>query len=97
MVLSGNDLNGTTLADLCSRHRSFLILGIEHDDGSYSSAPEPGTRLVAGDRVIIYGSDEEHSTLTVALSVLFHGITAGPAARWYGSMSQQMGECEENR
>ncbi len=63
MVLSGNDLNGTTLADLCSRHESFLVLGIEHDDGSYSSTPEPGTRLVAGDRVVIYGSDEEHSTL----------------------------------
>ncbi len=35
--------------------------------------------------------------VTVALSVLLHGMTAGPAARWYGSMSQQMGECEENR
>ncbi len=35
--------------------------------------------------------------ITVALSVALHGMTAGPAARWYGSMSQQMGECEENR
>ena len=35
--------------------------------------------------------------ITVALSVVLHGMTAGPAARWYGSMSQQMGECEENR
>ena len=35
--------------------------------------------------------------VTVALSVALHGITAGPAARWYGSMSQSMGECEENR
>ncbi len=35
--------------------------------------------------------------ITVTLSVVLHGITAGPAARWYGSMSQQMGECEENR
>jgi len=35
--------------------------------------------------------------VTVTLSVVLHGITAGPAARWYGSMSQQMGECEENR
>jgi NhaP-type Na+/H+ or K+/H+ antiporter len=35
--------------------------------------------------------------ITVVLSVALHGMTAGPAARWYGSMSQQMGECEENR
>lgn len=35
--------------------------------------------------------------ITVALSVVLHGMTAGPAARWYGSMSQHMGECEENK
>jgi len=35
--------------------------------------------------------------ITVALSVALHGMTAGPAARWYGLMSQRMGECEENR
>lgn len=35
--------------------------------------------------------------VTVAMSVVAHGITAGPAARWYGSKSQDMGECEENR
>ena len=35
--------------------------------------------------------------ITVALSVALHGMTAGPAARRYGSMSQQMGECAESR
>ena len=35
--------------------------------------------------------------VTVTLSVALHGMSAGPAARWYGSMSQRMGECEENR
>ncbi len=35
--------------------------------------------------------------VTVTLSVVLHGMSAGPAARWYGSMSQRMGECEENR
>ena len=35
--------------------------------------------------------------VTVALSVVLHGMTAGPAARWYGAMSGRMGECEENR
>jgi NhaP-type Na+/H+ or K+/H+ antiporter len=33
---------------------------------------------------------------TVALSVLLHGVTAGPAARRYGMLSQTMGPCEEN-
>ncbi len=33
---------------------------------------------------------------TVAVSVLLHGLTAGPAARRYGKLSQGMGECEEN-
>jgi NhaP-type Na+/H+ or K+/H+ antiporter len=36
-------------------------------------------------------------TVTVALSVVFHGISAAPAARRYGAMSQKMGECEENK
>ena len=35
--------------------------------------------------------------VTVSLSVVLHGMIAGPSARWYGSMSQRMGECEENR
>ena len=67
-VLSGNDVNGTMLSNLCARHRSFLILGVEHDDGSFASAPEPGTQLVAGDRVVIYGSDMEHSNLHAEIS-----------------------------
>ncbi|HUU71479.1 MAG TPA: sodium:proton antiporter [Burkholderiales bacterium] len=33
---------------------------------------------------------------TVAVSVVLHGVTAGPAARCYGRLSQNMGECEEN-
>ena len=35
--------------------------------------------------------------VTVALSIGLHGMTAGPASRWYGEMAQRMGECEENR
>ncbi len=35
--------------------------------------------------------------VTVALSIALHGMTAGPAARWYGSLSKRMGECEENK
>ena len=32
---------------------------------------------------------------TVLLSVLLHGITAAPAARWYGRAVQRMGDSEE--
>ncbi len=35
--------------------------------------------------------------VTVVLSVVLHGMTAGPAARWYGRMTNRMGDCEENR
>ena len=43
--------------------------------------------------------DEIFTTVivTVVLSILLHGVTAGPAARWYGALTQRMGTCEENR
>ena len=37
------------------------------------------------------------SIITVALSIVLHGTTAGPAARWYGTQTKAMGTCEENR
>jgi len=37
------------------------------------------------------------ATVTVALSVVLHGMSAGPAARWYGAMTSRMGECPENK
>ena len=36
-------------------------------------------------------------TLTILLSIVLHGISAVPAARWYGRHSDSMGECEENK
>jgi hypothetical protein len=62
-VLAGKGLDGTRLADLCSGQRRFLTLGIEHDDGRYSSTPKLETQLVTGDRVVLYGSDDAHSEL----------------------------------
>ena len=35
--------------------------------------------------------------VTVALSILAHGITAAPAAQRYGEMARRMGQCEENK
>ena len=37
------------------------------------------------------------TVITVALSILLHGLTAAPFARIYGSLAARMGECEENR
>ena len=35
------------------------------------------------------------TVLTVTFSILAHGVSAAPAARWYGAMTAPMGECEE--
>ena len=62
-VLVGNSLDGAALTELRSNQRQLVLLGIEHHDGHFSSAPALETRLVAGDRVVLYGSDEAHSAL----------------------------------
>lgn len=35
--------------------------------------------------------------VTVLLSIILHGVTAAPAARWYGQLVERMGECEETK
>lgn len=35
--------------------------------------------------------------ITVMLSIVLHGVTAGPGARWYGAHTAKMGSCAENR
>lgn len=37
------------------------------------------------------------TVITVALSVLLHGLTAAPFAKIYGNLAARMGECEENQ
>lgn len=37
------------------------------------------------------------TVITVALSILMHGVTAAPLAKRYGRMAEAMGECEENQ
>ena len=37
------------------------------------------------------------TVVTVALSVLLHGVTAAPFAKIYGRLAARMGECEEGR
>lgn len=35
--------------------------------------------------------------VTVALSILLHGLSAAPAARWYAGLIDKVGECEETQ
>ncbi len=35
--------------------------------------------------------------VTVALSVLLHGVSAAPLAKLYGQLADRMGECEESQ
>lgn len=37
------------------------------------------------------------TVITVALSVVLHGISAAPLARRYGRLAERMGECEESK
>jgi len=37
------------------------------------------------------------TVITVALSILLHGVSAAPLANAYGSRAQRMGECEETK
>ena len=37
------------------------------------------------------------TVITVALSVLLHGVSAAPLAKLYGKLSARMGECDENQ
>jgi len=37
------------------------------------------------------------TVITVALSVILHGITAAPFAKIYGGLAERMGECEESK
>lgn len=35
--------------------------------------------------------------ITVILSIVLHGFTAGPISRWYGVQTKEMGDCAENK
>ena len=45
----------------------------------------------AADRILVV------TIVTVALSILAHGVTAAPAARRYGAMMKRLGRCEETK
>ena len=72
LVVSGNGLDSTALSDLRAHHQGLMILGIEHDDGRYSSTPDLETRLIAGDRVVLYASDQVHDALHDESKTLDH-------------------------
>ena len=34
---------------------------------------------------------------TVIISIVLHGVSAGPASKWYGAIAGKMGDCEEQK
>ena len=60
--------DGKQLSELRSVDQRIFILGVHHENGSYSSMPDPGMPLAAGDRVVVYASDEQHGALYEAMS-----------------------------
>lgn len=58
-VEEGDWLAERTLGDLSLADEGVLVLGIvRRDSGDYVGAPQPGTKLRAGDVAILYGWDE---------------------------------------
>ena len=54
--------------------------------------------LILEDAELVQGHELLSVTIvTVALSALLHGITAGPLAKRYGNMSREFGDCEEHQ
>lgn len=56
LKLSADDwLAGKTLRSSGLREEGLLVLGIERTDGQYLGAPKPDTKVLADDRLLIYG------------------------------------------
>jgi hypothetical protein len=79
MVPLTSDLDGAALSELCRAPAKFMILGIERNDGSYVSSPELLTRLVAADRLVVYGSDDQHATFHEDISAWTSGAESKSA------------------
>ena len=48
---------GRTLAELELAKEGVLVLGVSHEDGRYEGAPRGGTRIEAGDVMLVYGTE----------------------------------------
>ncbi len=49
---------GRDLAELRLSDEGVLVLGIQHTDGTYNGAPRGGTKVTAGDQVLLYGPQD---------------------------------------
>lgn len=58
-VRDGDWVAGRNVADLDLPSEGVLILGVTHPDGTYIGAPQPDTRIEAGDVLVVYG-EEKH-------------------------------------
>lgn len=62
-VLPNSGFENIVLSDLRLAEQGLVLLGIRHDDGSYTSSPDLRTRVTAGDSLVLYGSDGQHTAL----------------------------------
>lgn len=56
-VRAGDWLEGSCLGDLDLASEGVLVLGITRSDGRYVGAPQPATRVCAGDVLLVYGEE----------------------------------------
>lgn len=57
-VREGDWLVGRCLAELDLASEGILVLGITRRDGRYVGAPQPATRVCAGDVLVVYGEED---------------------------------------
>jgi K+/H+ antiporter YhaU regulatory subunit KhtT len=60
----GDWLANRVLAELKLRDEGLLVLGVERENGEFIGAPNGGTRILEGDKVIIYGRDSTVAELS---------------------------------
>ena len=64
VALSDAWITGRTLGELRLRDEGILVLGIVRAGGSYLGVPTKGTRIEAGDTLILYGRDAVFAELS---------------------------------
>jgi voltage-gated potassium channel len=64
----GADLEGRTVGDVVAGLRSLRVLGIERRDGELVVGPSTETRLRGGDRLMLYGDQQEVEELAARSS-----------------------------
>jgi hypothetical protein len=57
-------LAGHSVAELLPHEKGVVLLGVERPDGTYLGAPDPDTRIQAGDTLTVYGREDTLRPIT---------------------------------